>query len=131
MKTLIWILKTLIKIILPAVVIGLGVYAAMWLIANRPVPTRAPADIKPLSVEIIEAVKTRERITVREHGTVLPAQSISLRAEVGGRIIEQSPELVPGGRFKAGDVGFCASIRATTSTSSNSGNRMSKTPSSI
>lgn len=104
MKTLFWILKKLLKILIPVVVVAAGVYVAMWLIENRTTPVRTPAKPKPLSVRVVDATRSRERISVYENGTVLPEQSISLRAEVSGRIIEQSPELVPGGRFQAGDV---------------------------
>ena len=37
-------------------------------------------------------------------GQVVPAFEAELRAQVGGEVIEASPEFIPGGRFQKGDV---------------------------
>jgi len=63
-------------------------------IPNRPVPL----------VETVEIYPGREKIFVEAFGTVIPAKRITLQSEVEGRIIGQSPQLVPGGLIKEGDV---------------------------
>jgi RND family efflux transporter MFP subunit len=37
-------------------------------------------------------------------GTVVPAKRVALQPEVSGRIVAQSPQLMPGGLFRKGDV---------------------------
>ena len=104
MRTLFWVLEKTLKILLPFGLIGAGAYVAVWLIQTRPKAARAPIRIQPTLVEVIPARKTRERIRIYQNGTVVAAQSVVLSPEVNGRVIEQSPELVPGGRFETGDI---------------------------
>jgi RND family efflux transporter MFP subunit len=46
----------------------------------------------------------RGSLTVRGNGTVRPAQDVTLAAEVSGRLISVSDQLVSGGQFEEGDV---------------------------
>jgi RND family efflux transporter MFP subunit len=46
----------------------------------------------------------RKEVFVEAFGTVVPAQRITLQSEVAGRIIDQNPELTPGGLIRQGDM---------------------------
>ena len=50
--------------------------------------------------EVITA--TMETVSVRAMGTVIPAREVTLRAQVGGEIVEVSPAFQPGATVKAG-----------------------------
>ncbi len=73
------------------------------------VKSRAPAEAKPDSdtgvVVRTARVKAKKQLaTVAAQGTVLPARQVTLQPEVQGRVIYRSDNLVPGGRFKKGEV---------------------------
>lgn len=75
-------------------VAGLYIYKPKTkkIIPKRPVPLVKTIAISPQS----------EKIVIGAFGTVMPAKQITLHSEVEGRVIEQSPELVPGGILKKG-----------------------------
>lgn len=98
------LVKRILKWTLPLLILASAGLAAGWLISTRPRPARVEPIIEPTLVDVIEAKKITQRIKIRQNGTVVAAQCVTLRPEVSGRIIWQSPELVPGGRLSAGDV---------------------------
>jgi RND family efflux transporter MFP subunit len=54
-------------------------------------------------VEVMRIGAARHEVDLHAKGTVIPAKEIVLQAELGGRVVWQSPELVAGGRFKANE----------------------------
>jgi RND family efflux transporter MFP subunit len=90
-----WILS--IGVIVAAVVI------AVILVATKEDPPRAEKPLEGTLVEVIQISTNRHAVELHAKGTVVPAMEVVLQAELGGRVIWQSPELVPGGRFKAGE----------------------------
>ena len=100
-----------LRLLLPAALIGCGVWAAVWLIQHRPVAAHVEVQPLPALVEVMTAESASRRVYVRAMGTVVPARVVWVQPELTGRIIEQSPELAPGGRFKAGDVMACLDRR--------------------
>lgn len=98
-------LKILIfAVLLPLLVIAAAVLGARWFIQTRPQPQRVKAElVAPLvRVRILEA--RDEQIWLRAMGTVQPSRQVTLQPEVTGRILEQSPALVPGGLLEAGEL---------------------------
>jgi RND family efflux transporter MFP subunit len=89
---------------LPPIIIVAGVLGAWWLIANRPGAQRAPIETIPPLAQIVRVERSAERVSIVAMGTVVPAKRVVLQPEVSGRIVEQSPQLLPGGLFAAGDV---------------------------
>jgi RND family efflux transporter MFP subunit len=88
-----------------ALSIGVIVAAAVMafvLVATKEEPPRAEKPLEGTLVEVIQIDASRHDVDLYAKGTVVPAMEVVLQAELGGRVIWQSPELVPGGRFKAG-----------------------------
>jgi RND family efflux transporter MFP subunit len=90
--------------VLPLVVLAAGIFGARWLVVNRPRAERAEVEPIPPLVRVAAAVRSAEPVTIVAMGTVVPARRVVLQAEVSGRIVAQSPQLLPGGLFQKGDV---------------------------
>ena len=76
--------------------------AAFALVATKAEPPRAEKTLEGTLVEVIQIGASQHDVDLHAKGTVVPAKEIVLQAELGGRVIWQSPELVAGGRFKTG-----------------------------
>ena len=81
-------------------VIVAAVAVAFILISTKEEPPRAEKPLEGTLVEVIQINTSRHEVDLHAKGTVVPAKEIVLQAELGGRVIWQSPELVAGGRFK-------------------------------
>lgn len=79
-----------------------AVLAAYLLVVTKAEPPRAEKPLEGTLVDVIQIDARRHEVDLHAKGTVVPAQEIVLQPELGGRVIWQSPELVAGGRFKAG-----------------------------
>ena len=73
---------------------------AFVLVATKEEPPRAEKPLEGTLVEVIQIATSRHEVDLHAKGTVVPAREIVLQPELGGRVIWQSRELVPGGRFK-------------------------------
>lgn len=83
-------------------VVAAAIGAAVILIATKAEPPRAEKPLEGTLVDVIQISARRHDVDLHAKGTVVPAQEVVLQAELGGRVIWQSPELVAGGRFKEG-----------------------------
>jgi RND family efflux transporter MFP subunit len=83
-------------------VIVAAIAVALILVATKEEPPRAEKPLEGTLVEVIQISTSRHDVDLHAKGTVVPAKEIVLQAELGGRVIWQSPELVAGGRFKVG-----------------------------
>ncbi|MBZ0257545.1 efflux RND transporter periplasmic adaptor subunit [bacterium] len=101
---MIQVIRTFFRIMSPLAVLAVGVAAAYWLIIHRPHAQKAPVETPPTLVEVFTAHPSDETVIIEAYGSVMPAQEVDLRPQVSGKIIEQSDELIPGGRFQKGDV---------------------------
>jgi RND family efflux transporter MFP subunit len=81
-------------------VIVASLVIASVLVATKEEPPRAEKPLEGTLVEVIEIGNSRHEVNLYAKGTVVPAMEVMLQPEVGGRVVWQSPELVPGGRFK-------------------------------
>lgn len=90
---------------LPAVaIVAVGILIFLRLVASKPTPEVAPKKTRGTLVEVMRAEPADQRVVVEAMGTVVPARELDVFPEVGGKIIELNPDLVPGGRLLAGDV---------------------------
>ena len=93
-----------LKYVLPFFILVLAGGIAYSLVKTAPVPERKPKAKLARLVETIEVVLGTYSVPIEAWGDVRPARQITLRSQVGGAIIEVSPELVPSGRFAKGDI---------------------------
>ena len=98
------VVRAVVQILLVAGALAGAWFAAQWFIEHRLRAERAAPESKALLVEVMRARASGQKVSVWAMGTVVPAVQIELQAEVSGRIVKQHPELIPGGRFEAGEV---------------------------
>jgi len=86
-----------------AIIIG-GLLLAAGMIASKSQAEKTAGTAKPILVNAVSFDKSDRPIPVRGTGTVVPAQQVAVIPQVGGKIVSTDPRLIPGGRFKAGEV---------------------------
>jgi len=97
-------MNLLLKIILPVLVLIGSVFAAKKIVESEPPAGRRGA---PPSIQSVEAVTLKLGsfpVLLETQGTVEPTNATTLVPEVAGSVVSISENLVPGGRFAAGDV---------------------------
>ncbi len=92
--------RKMIQAFLVLLVLALGLFTARWLISNPPRAERRQVERLAPLVRVQTAKSSPYQVLITAMGTVVPAREVSLRPELTGRIVEQSPGLVPGGLFK-------------------------------
>jgi len=97
-------MNLLLKIILPVLVLIGGIYAAKKVVDSKPEAGRRGAPPSIQSVEAITLQPTPYPINLESQGTVEPTTATTLVTEVAGSVVRVSENLVPGGRFSAGDL---------------------------
>ena len=81
---------------------GIAAYVLLQVTKPQPAPSVQPP--RPVSVEIVPAVRTTTRPTVVAFGEVRPGIRTQLVAQVGGKITSIAPAFIEGGRFAPDDV---------------------------
>ncbi|HHH31778.1 MAG TPA: HlyD family efflux transporter periplasmic adaptor subunit [Polyangiaceae bacterium] len=76
---------------------------AVIMVKTKPKPQKSEDKALAPLVEVAPISVGTKPIRMQLHGEVTPARSIVLMPEVGGRVMWQSPELVPGGMVKKGE----------------------------
>ena len=94
-------MKTVIKTVVPILIIVLAVGLFRWQMNNRPEPKKKP------NQRVVPIVRTSEAETVKGYryqvngyGTVQPAKKLDIVSEVAGKIIWVSDNMKAGGFFK-------------------------------
>ena len=81
---------------------GLAIYALLQVTKPQPAPSiEAP---RPVSVEVVPAIRAASRPTIVVYGEVRPAVRTQLVAQVGGKIMSIAPDFIEGGQFAPGEV---------------------------
>ena len=93
-----------VKITIPLVILILGGGIAFSLIKTAPHPERKPRLLQAPLVKTLDITLGKHQVAIEAWGDVQPARRIILRAQVGGKVIDVSPELAPGGHFAKGDI---------------------------
>lgn len=91
------------RLFLPLLAIVIGAGVALLLVQTGPAAKREPPPRQARLVEVDSLDFAAARTVVEAMGTVIPAQEVTLQAQVGGEVVALSEELEPGGLFKAGD----------------------------
>ncbi len=95
---------TVIKIILPVLVIVAAVLGLKMLSQLKPTPQRHEAPEQGLLVDVASLTPETHHVTVFATGTVSPQQQINLTPQVSGKVKWISQRLVAGGTFWKGDL---------------------------
>lgn len=93
-----------VRVTLPIAVVVTAIIVFAVLKATKPQPPREAKPLEGVLVETIRIAREQHDVSLQAKGTVLAAKQVVLQPELGGRVVWQSPELVPGGRFDKGDV---------------------------
>jgi len=67
---------------------------------------RAKRKKPPRQAKLVQVIPLRKDdcvAVIRQNGTVIPAQQVTLQPQVAGQIVELSPDVVPGCRVEAGE----------------------------
>lgn len=96
--------QLIVRILIPTAILGTGLAVQGLLVASKAKTEAIPQKDLGVSVRTQKVTARQERVTVAAQGTVVPAREVSLQPEVQGRVTFANPALVPGGRFKKGDV---------------------------
>ena len=102
-KSLMLLRVSLTLVVIGAIVVG-ALFGARYLIEHRTKAKRATAEVRPTLVEVMPAARRNEKVFVVGMGTVIPAEQVVVQPEIGGRIVGQNSSLMPGGRFREGEV---------------------------
>lgn len=97
-------MNLLLKIILPVLVLLGSAFTAKKMIESKPEAGRRGSPPSVQSVEAITLKPSSYPVKLASQGTVEPTTATTLVTEVAGSVVGVSENLVPGGRFSAGDV---------------------------
>ena len=104
-------MNSVVKLLLPFVIIAVGVGIAVGLTKTKPQAKQKPTDERGALVEVVELSPTSERVEVIARGTVVPARRVILSPEVGGRVVSMNESLVPGGLMVTGETALRVDAR--------------------
>lgn len=96
--------KRITKALIPILIIALALGIGLLIIKTTKKPEKKRPQQGPYMVETMPLKAGTHPVKLRATGTVIPAQQITLRARVGGEIIEIAPEFIHGGAFKQGET---------------------------
>ncbi len=90
--------------LIPMLIIGAAAYGAYTMLLSPPKTKKhkAEAPVPVVSVTNLEPIDVSVKVTA--FGPVIPARRVVLQPEVGGRVLKQHPQLIPGGRISEGEV---------------------------
>ncbi|MEZ4483892.1 MAG: efflux RND transporter periplasmic adaptor subunit [Syntrophotaleaceae bacterium] len=97
---------TVLKIVLPFLVLLVGGALMAVLISSRQAPVK---DVKEFAGAVVETVTVQRRehtVTVAATGTVQARQQTEIVAQVSGRVSFLADDFIAGGMFKKGDILF-------------------------
>lgn len=91
------------RVLLPLAVLVAGTAVAFIFLSTAPQTAPEEKIRAPKIVQVIGVHAASQKIHVTAQGTVIPARQLTVQPQVSGRVTEQHPALVPGGRIAAGD----------------------------
>ncbi|WP_338667030.1 efflux RND transporter periplasmic adaptor subunit [Pseudodesulfovibrio methanolicus] len=92
-----------LKVLLPLAILTAACAGSYVTLVSAPKARMRPPQVIRQSVETRQAVLTNHRVVVDVMGTVTAAREIVLKSQVSGKVVEVSPDFVPGGFFEAGE----------------------------
>lgn len=99
-------IRLILQLLLPVLVIGAGLFAAQRILDNIEQPVTQPPPPNIPLVRTITATPESIRFDVSSQGTVQPRSSVTLSAQVSGRVVQVADAFRPGGFFPANTTLF-------------------------
>jgi len=96
--------QLMLNAVIPLAILTGGGFAAVWLFNSGTQAKRKPHDRNAVLVEVKDIRLVDRPTAVEAMGLIMAAREVVLRPRVGGEIVAISNELLPGGRFKAGEM---------------------------
>ncbi|QDV05793.1 Multidrug resistance protein MdtA precursor [Planctomycetes bacterium Poly30] len=96
----------ILRYVAPVLVIAVAVVAARAIIAAKKAPPKVERAPRVLPVEVARAQPITAAPTYEAYGVVRPLNELSVRPVVGGPVVEVHPNMIAGGRVKAGELLF-------------------------
>jgi len=95
--------STLLKVVLPVLILAVGIAGMKALVASRQVPAKVEHRSPGALVEVMTVAPVDHEVTVYATGTVAAAQEAAITPEVTGRVVWLASNMVAGGFFRAGE----------------------------
>jgi len=95
---------TLLRLLLPVVLVAIGAVIAMWLMQSGPKAKPRQKTRNAVAVDVRPVEFGPQTTTISIMGTVRPKNEVILKPEVSGKITSISEKLVPGGYFNKDEV---------------------------
>ncbi len=93
-----------LRVVLFLLIIAAGFALLVWLSSFKPMPDQTASKKTMVTVSVMEANVSNEQMIIPAMGTVIPSRLVNVAPEVGGKVIAQNENLVPGGRLKKGEM---------------------------
>lgn len=103
--------RSILQVVLIVLVLAAAGGGAMALVKLRQSPQRIERPVLGPLVEVEEVRSQDVRLEIVGQGEVNPRISVELAPQVTGRVVEVSPSMVSGGRFRAGTPLFAIDAR--------------------
>jgi RND family efflux transporter MFP subunit len=100
-----------VKIFFGLCIIGLGLAAAIYFLTSKPTVSRQKSQVKATPVDVVVARLSKVTATIEGMGTVVPAQQITLRSQVSGKVVRLAQAFTPGGRLDKGQTAVTIDAR--------------------
>ncbi|NCC26362.1 MAG: efflux RND transporter periplasmic adaptor subunit, partial [Deltaproteobacteria bacterium] len=94
----------ILRVVLPIVILAAGALGARYYIQNKPTAKKGQAKKTVQLVEVLTVSRGPARVVLPVMGTVIPARSLDLKAQVSGRVEWMDPALDSGGALSRGEV---------------------------
>lgn len=85
-------------------IIAIAIAVAVILVVNRAKTSQVDSERPIATVDVVPLAPGSHTVRLSSEGVVQSRREVALAAEVSGRVVSISPELVEGGRVKEGDV---------------------------
>lgn len=92
--------RTILKIILPLLILAVALLVAAQLIAGRPQPEPMVRDVPAVLVETMAATREDRTVIIRATGTVQAARESSIVPQVSGKVVWVAEQFTAGGFFR-------------------------------
>ena len=97
---------TVLKIVLPFLVLGVGVAIFMVFVFSRQAPVKEVQEFAGVLVETVTVQRDDHLVTVAATGTVQSRQKTEIVAQVSGQVTLLADDFIAGGMFKEGETLF-------------------------